>query len=96
MRGVETRFSYEQIAESFVGGGRKLPSGKSCDSRVWRRRVQGVSVEQFEVASLFCGRFAGFVSEHGASTCVRFAGRLRIVDDEEMERLEDRQTTGVA
>jgi hypothetical protein len=55
-----------------------------------------MSVEQFEVASLFCGRFAGFVSEHGASTCVRFAGRLGIVDDEEMERLEDRQTTGVA
>jgi len=36
--------------------------------------VQGVSVEQFQAASLSRGRFAGFVSEHGA--CVR---------DEEME-----------
>jgi hypothetical protein len=44
--------------------------------------VQGVSVEQFQAASLSRGRFAGFVSEHGA--CVR---------DEEMEKkLGDRPT----
>lgn len=43
--------------------------------------VQGVSVEQFQAASLSRGRFAGFVSEHGA--CVR---------DEEMEKEAGRQT----
>jgi hypothetical protein len=54
--------------------------------------VQGVSVEQFEVASLFCGRFAGFVSEHGDRACVRFCSQAEKVDDEEIERLvEDRQ-----
>ena len=49
-------------------------------------------MEQFEVASLFCGRFAGFVSEHGACACVRFCSQAEKVDDEEIERLvEDRQ-----
>jgi len=38
---------------------------------------------QFEAASLFCGKFAGFVSEHGAcAVCAPTADRE---DDEEEE-----------